>query len=431
MRFGIGRRDITPPLYTHMHGYAARRDTNDGVNDPLTFTAIVMEEGGRRALVGAADICTFPNDGSVSGFLEQVGKAIGCPADSVMLNASHTHGGPRMPSSSRYWRDFPSRTVMEYRDQLYAQVLEAAREAADNLVEGSLWYGEGKTRLPMNRRPERNGRVVNAPNPDGPVDDRMQLLLLRKATGEAAAVGIKVSCHPVATGAQHLITADWPGAWRAAFSDVFGPDVVPFFLQGAGADARPRHVAEGGHWRAMKHAELAEIGDELLAETLAILTGMNLRPVDNLTLEGKINVVQAPCERQYTTREQLESLKDEGGLLQQYAEAGLACLDMGEEIPEEVAFQVQTLWLNRDMALIGLDVEPLCGLTKTVEEAVAPAQAVLLGYTNGCIGYTPDTEEMKRGGYETGSYLPNVWSGPLMPGLEDLFASAVVRHVES
>ena len=40
MRFGIGRRDITPPLYTHMHGYAARRDTNDGVNDPLTFTKL-------------------------------------------------------------------------------------------------------------------------------------------------------------------------------------------------------------------------------------------------------------------------------------------------------------------------------------------------------------------------------------------------------
>ena len=124
-------------------------------------------------------------------------------------------------------------------------------------------------------------------------------------------------------------------------------------------------------------------------------------------------------------------MKDEGGLLQQYAEAGLARLDMGEAIPEEVAFQVQTLWLNRDMALIGLNAEPLCGLAKTVEDAVAPAQAVLLGYTNGCIGYTPDTEEMKRGGYETGSYLPNVWSGPLMPGLEDLFASAVVRHVES
>ena len=41
MRFGIACRDITPPLYTYMHGYAARRDTNDGVNDPLTFTAIL------------------------------------------------------------------------------------------------------------------------------------------------------------------------------------------------------------------------------------------------------------------------------------------------------------------------------------------------------------------------------------------------------
>ncbi|MDE2700022.1 MAG: hypothetical protein OXI23_14210, partial [Gemmatimonadota bacterium] len=205
-------------------------------------------------------------------------------------------------------------------------------------------------------------------------------------------------------------------------------DVIPFFLQGAGADARPRHVAEGDHWRAMKHAELAKIGDELLAETLAILTGMNLRPIDNLTLQGKINVVQAPCERQYTTREQLESLKDEGGLLQQYAKAGLERLDMGEEIPDQVAFQVQTLWLNRDLVLIGLDVEPLCGLARTVEEIVAPAQAVLLGYTNGCVGYTPDTEEMKRGGYETGSYLPKLWSGPLKPGLEDLFASAVVLH---
>ncbi len=66
-------------------------------------------------------------------------------------------------------------------------------------------------------------------------------------------------------------------------------------------------------------------------------------------------------------------LKGEGGLLQQYAEAGLERLDKGEDIPDQVAFQVQTLWLNRDMALIGLDVEPLCGLAKTVEEAVAPA----------------------------------------------------------
>jgi hypothetical protein len=229
---------------------------------------------------------------------------------------------------------------------------------------------------------------VNAPNPEGEIDDRMQLLVFRKPGGEVAAVCMKVSCHPVATGAQHLLTADYPGAWRAAFSKAFGPEVLPVFLQGAGADARPRHVADGDEWRAMKHAELPTIGDELLAETLAILTGTGLRQLEGLTLKGKINAVKAPKEAK-------------------------------EDAPDYMEFHVQTLWLNSELALIGLDSEPLCGLGKIVEAAVAPKQAMFLGYTNGSRAYTPDTQEMKRGGYETG--------GHFLPGLEDLFAKAVAR----
>ncbi|MDP6779840.1 MAG: hypothetical protein QGI83_23990 [Candidatus Latescibacteria bacterium] len=428
MRFGIGRRDITPPFYTHMHGYAGRKDTYDRINDPLTLTAVVLEEGKNRALLAAADICTFPNDGTLSELLAKVGKAVGCAPDNVMLNASHTHGGPRLPSPSLYWAGFRASTADQYRDFLYCEVLEAANEAVDNLADGSLWFGEGKTQLPMNRRPEREGGVANAPNPGGPVDNRLHLLALKKATGELAGVGMRISCHPVATGAQHAITADFPGAWRAAFSDTFGPDVVPFFLQGSGADARPHHVREEDHWRAMKHGELSVIGDELMAEMMAVLTSTALREVEDLTLIGKINVAHAPCEKRYTSRKQLKPLADAGGLQQQYAEACLGRLDRGEKIPDHVDFHVQTLWLNRELALIGLDVEPLCGLGSIVESAVAPKTGVLLGYNSGCIGYTPDSHEMMRGGYETNSYLPSVWCGPLLPGLERLFADAVVRR---
>jgi hypothetical protein len=375
MRFGLAHCEIVPPFSTTMRGYSARKDTFDGVNDPLTFTAIILEEGESRALLGAADLCGFPDDDSIPGLLAQLGEEVGCPPDNVMLNASHTHGGPSVGE--------------RYRDWLYEQILAAVHEAADSMSEGTLWYGEGKTRLPMNRRLERDDQVVNAPNPEGPVDDRMQLLIFRKPGGEVAAVGMKVSCHPVATGAQHLLTADYPGAWRAAFSRAFGPQVLPFFLQGAGADARPRHVADGDRWRAMKHDELSTIGDELLTETLAILTGTDLRQLKGLTLNGKINAVKAPKEAE-------------------------------EETPDHVEFHVQTLWLNSELVFIGLDAEPLCGLGKTVEEAVAPKQVMLLGYTNGCRAYTPDTHEMKRGGYETG--------GHFLPGLESLFAQAVKNH---
>jgi hypothetical protein len=447
MRFGIATRDITPPFPTSMAGYGARRDHFDGVNDPLTFTAVVLEAGERRALLGAADLCNFPDDEALRPLLDRLADALHCPRDHVLLNASHTHGGPKLPSHSAYYRRrYDTSAAERYAEWLFGQVVDAAQEAAGNLREGTLWYGEGPTALPMNRRPDRDGQVPNAPNPGGPVDDRLQLLVFRDAANDMVAVGLKVSCHPVATGAQHLLTADFPGAWRAEFSRAFGPGVTPFFLQGAGADARPWHAAEGDHWRPLKHAELPTIGRELLAESLRLLTsppdpgglgGGRLRKIGNLTLEGKIQAVNAPCERRYTQREQFQEIRNgtasvpyTSGMAREYAEEALQFLDAGQEVPDHAVFHVQTLWLNPEFALIGLDAEPLCGLGRVVEAAASPATALLLGYTNGCVSYIPDTAEMKRGGYETESYLYRCWTGPLQPGLENLLAQAVARRAD-
>lgn len=430
MRFGIGVREITPQARMRMYGYAARQDVFDGVNDPLTFTALVLEDGGNRAVLGAADLGSFPNDEGVAALRERMGKAAGCPADHVMLNASHTHGGPALPRRSG--TEPPGNGAAEqYRDRAFDQMAAAVEDAAGKLQDGSLWHARGKTRLPMNRRPERNGEVVNAPNPSGGTDDRLDVLLVRDAENRPAAVGIRVSCHPVATGAQHLITADYVGAWRAAFSKAFGPHVAPFFLQGAGADARPRHAADGEEWRMVSHADLPGMGDELLAETLSILaTGKQTR-LDPLALQGTVNTVAAPCEERYTTREAFEAIRSESGLLGRYAERAIQRLDDGDSIPDHVDFDVQTLWLNKGLALIGLNVEPLYALGAKVEQSVAPREGLLLGYNNGCLGYTPDREEMARGGYETSSYLYSVWTGPLAPGIEDVFASGVAPYQEA
>lgn len=429
MRFGIAQCEITPPFPTPMAGYGGRQDSYDDVNDPLTFTALVLEANGRRALLGAADLCTFPEDGSTPQWIAQLAQVVGCPEENVLLNASHTHGGPLLPGRSIYSRSLRNiGAARQYATWLRERVIETAREAVGQLREGSLWYGEGHTALPMNRRRERNGQIHNAPNPEGPVDNRLQLLAVREATGALAGVGIRVSCHPVATGAQHRLTADYPGAWRAEFARAFGPRVIPFFLQGVGGDARPRHAADGERWRALKHAELPELGRELLADTLDVLTRGGLRPLDDLVLAGRLNLVQAPCERRYVSREPLEEmLKSATGYQKMYAEECLRLLETGEGVPDHAEFRVQTLWLTRDLALIGLDVEPLVGLGRFVETAIAPRQAMVLGYTNGCVSYLPDSAELARGGYEASSYLYEPWSGPLLPGVERLIADAVYR----
>jgi hypothetical protein len=284
----------------------------------------------------------------------------------------------------------------------------------------------------MNRRPDRDGQVPNAPNPGGPVDDRMQVLAVRDAAERLVAVGLRLSCHPVATGAQHLLTADYPGAWRAEFARAFGPGVTPFFLQGAGADARPAVVANGDKWRQLAYSELRALGRSILAESLAVLTSNRLQPLGRLALKGRIVPVVVPCARTYTRPEDLQKLLEGKEYWQrEYAKECLRMLAEGETIPDRVTFRVQTLWLDRETAVIGLDAEPLCALGRVVESSVAPRRALFLGYTNGCVAYTPDRREMARGGYEAESFFFEPWTGALEPGMEDLFAAAVVKSPDA
>ena len=429
MRFGVSTRDITPSFPTAMHGYGMRHDAYDGVNDPVTFTALVLEEGDRRAVLGAADLCTFANDGTTPELLARVGEKVGCAGDNVMLCASHTHGGPKMPSSSATMENVRYLdATRQYSAWLADQAVAAAEEAASNMREGSLWFGEGKTSLPMNRRPDRDGDVPNAPNPGGPVDDRLQLLVVRDEVGDIASVGMRLSCHPVTTGAQHKITADFPGAWRAEFARAFGPDVTPFFLQGAGADARPRFAENGDCWRAVPHSELPDIGAELLQETLRVLTRGDLEPIGDLVLDGKINAVQAPCEKRHTTEDDFQKLlSSEDHYTRSYAEEGLRRLKAGDPYPDHVTYHVHTLWLNDGTALIGLDGEPLCGLGAFVESSVAPRRGMVLGYVDACLSYMPDTRELERGGYEAESYIYDNWTGPWKSGLEQTLADGVMK----
>ncbi|NCO37260.1 MAG: hypothetical protein COZ06_26770 [Armatimonadetes bacterium CG_4_10_14_3_um_filter_66_18] len=425
MHFGIATTDISPPFPTTMAGYGARYDHFDDIHDPLTFTALILEERGRRAFIGSADLITFENE-HVRALREKIAGLLGAPVDNVLLNASHTHGGPEMRAKGG---GGDTSSAGRYQQFLEEQVLTAASAAAADMQRGSLWYGLGKSGTPMNRRLERTGEIVNAPNREGPVDDRAQLLVLRGADGDMRALGLRLSCHPVATGAQHRITADYPGAFRAACRQAFGPGVTPFFLQGAGGDMRPAQVDDGEKWRQLRHDELPVIGEALLADCLRVLGRGALVPVGPLSLMGHLKVAKVPCVRLHAKRGELDRLLEKGDSLErQHAERIKASLDAGEGPREEVDVRVHTLWLTKDFAVVGIQGEVLIGLGACVEKALAPNRVLLLGYTNGCVGYLPDTKELKRGGYEQTSYLYSDWSGPFKPGLERVIAAAAKRH---
>ncbi len=429
LRFGIARADITPPFPTTMGGYAARQDHFDRVNDPLSAEVLILENNGARLVIVTADLITFEDEQAVD-LRHQIAEITKTSAECVLLNASHTHGGPEMRDKAVYFRSSrDTSSSSRYRQWLQQQLLDAVAQAAQNLAPGSLWLGCGKTAVNMNRRLERNGEIVNAPNPDGPVDDRLQVLALRNQEGQIRALGIRLSCHPVATGAQHLITADFPGAFKKACADALGADVMPFFLQGAGGDMRPAAASAGDRWRQLDHAELPAIGRQLLHETLAVLHQPHgLEQVIPGAFRGAYVEAEAPCERLYTTREDFVKLQQDGPPHYAfYPTRALARLDAGLTIPDRVKIGVQTLWLNDDLAIIGIQGEVLIGLGEYVEKSLLPKKAILLGYCNGCVSYLPDSHEVKRGGYEQMGYLYSIWTGPYKPGLEKTIAKAVTH----
>jgi Neutral/alkaline non-lysosomal ceramidase, N-terminal len=430
MRFGIANIDITPPFKTTMGGYASRQGLFDKVNDPLACTVIILEEHDRRAVIVAADLIAF-NDAHTTALRQQLADITDTVTENVLLNASHTHGGPEPRDKAMYFdKDRDTASSVKYQTWLDKQICKATATAMNDLKTGSLWYGTGKSLIPMNRRLERNGKIVNAPNPAGQVDDRLQLLAIKDQNGKLRALGIRLSCHPVATGAQNIITADFPGAFKATCIEELGSDVVPFFLQGAGGDMRPRAVADGDKWRQMPHCELAKIGQQLFNETLAVLNSDVMEELKSLELDGHFEYAKVACEHSYTTKEDFAKLsRCKINIEQLYAKNALHQLEAGKTIPDNVNIGVQTLWLTKDLAIVGIQGEVLVALGAYVENSIpALKQTILLGYSNGCVCYLPDTKELQRGGYEQMSYLYSGWTGQFKPNIEKTIAAAVYQQ---
>ena len=426
MRFGVSTASIVPPFKTRMYGYWNRFDPFDEVNDELTVTAVHLESDGSRALVCSADIGMFPSEGLTEKLIDRLSRAADCPPEHVLLNASHTHGGSAIPTHMPAGRAIEN-TESAYRFvELLGDRLEQATLAARASAQvGTLWYGCGKTSIPINRRLERDGQVVLAPNPAGAIEDRMRLLVLKGADGRLRAVGLLLSCHPVATGGAHLLTADFPGAWRAAFHSKYGESVTPFFLQGTGGDMRPRATANGDTFRSLGHAELEGVGRQMMQEMDAMLQG-GLERLEVGPFRAARRVASVPCERRYLTRGDFEGLlrgTNEG--LREYAGFALDRLQREGSVPDHQDYAVTTLWLNKETALIGIPAEVQTGLGRAIERALAPRRAMVLGYTNGNSSYLPGTQELARGGFECDAYLHEILTGPYRAGVEDHLVAAI------
>jgi len=434
---GIARVDITPPLPIDLVGYSRRWEAATEIRAPLTATALVLDGHQGRVAIVAADVPIIrPADADLVRIA--IGTAIDAPAENVLLNVSHTHGGPhthtggiKIGGDQRGHSD----NELAYIDYLPRQLVAAAQLATHGLTPVRVAGGAGSIDLNVNRR-ERNpeGRMILGWDPDGVCDRDVGVLRFDREDGSPLAIIVNYACHPVVVGPEDpAVNPDYPGPMRALLERVTGATCL--FLQGAAGNVLPlegffdhsgpeRTFGERLAVEALHVADRLEpVATDLVKEDYGSVTPISLyrhRPLDpqpHQPLVVASRVVAFPL-KPIPSIEAMEAERQ--GYLDQLEQA--AATGAGREILNPIEYHLN--WADDalrqrreggdyhevpaflqairigDSVIAAVPGEVFSEMAVQVKERSSAATTLFAGYSNGVVSYLPTAASYPAGGYE-------------------------------
>lgn len=215
LRAGAASRDITPANGDQFFGYARPDKTAEGVSLRLFARALVLESGGRRVALVAADLGAPQVRERV---LDHV-RPLGFDEDTLLFACTHTHAGPN-----------------DVGDWIAAQIGDAVAAAADAArpavagwgtatVDGANRSRSVEAHLANHGQDHQPGTATPELDPDGPDhtrDTTLRLLRVETPDGDPVAAWAQFPVHPTAyTPANTTYSADCSGAAVRRFAAGF------------------------------------------------------------------------------------------------------------------------------------------------------------------------------------------------------------------
>ncbi len=230
LRVGAARVDITPPAnpeYPPSGKYAHER---------LYIRAIVLDNGVTRAALIGADLSGLGEE-IWSLASKQIAEELKCPAENVIMSATHSHSairsGPPAPGVSRPPQQPTAPTV--------AAIMDAVRQAKAKLQPAQVGFGTGFSYLNVARDSvsEETHLWTQAANLDGPSDKTLAVVKFSSPSGEPIAAYVNYAMHPVNGYLVGITSADFPGAACRYVEQAFDDKMVMVWTQGASGDQNP------------------------------------------------------------------------------------------------------------------------------------------------------------------------------------------------
>ena len=243
---GAAEVDITPPVGTKLCGALEPR-TSIGVDDPLTFKAVVLESGGVKLAYVLADLIVLGREiGDAAVALAS--SRTGIPPANIVWAASHTHTGPY--TLPLFGDDHViDRKWLASLPEKFAQAVEAAHKSR-RPARLSRERGYCSKMIHNRRLKFKDGREINTwllhqgeaevqcLGTAAPVDPEVGIVCFDDEHGAPIAILWHFSLHANANFGPRF-SADYPGVVAGRLRERFGAGVVPIFVPGAEADINP------------------------------------------------------------------------------------------------------------------------------------------------------------------------------------------------
>lgn len=386
--------DITPDFQVELIGCYREDSKSQGVLHSLYAQVLVLEFCGRNYCLIAIDslgLTTTLSDELRFIVAEQLETSISC----VMLCFSHTHSAPAPLSPVN---------GEKYFHLMCDQIKKCVAEALEKLQPCKAGWAMTNTQIGENRR---GGCTV--------VDNRLGALKITSfTTGYPIAVILRITAHAnILMSSNNRVSSDYFGVAREKLRNYFLCPVI--LIQGAAGNIKPVGTDKilGG-----SIPDLDRISDILLNSAKQLR--FNMTEVNNLQMYSKKFDYYSDVPSEEESKQIADDAKESCGI------DGSEWLRECERLRRSsITLQVQEGKIQffnlNGGCFCGVPDEIFCEISLKASKRAHAPYLFLNGYTNGCTGYLPHSEEWVKGGYETlYSYLQFYqFHGHVMPFQQD------------
>jgi hypothetical protein len=413
MKAGFCEVDITPRVGVGLCGFGPFLNRMSiGVRDPLKARAAAFDLNGTQAVIVSCDLIGVSRD-IVDAVKAALFRQAGIPAEQVMIHCTHTHSGP---NTGGYvgWGNIDEPYLMI----LPGRIAKACLGALDRLHEVVVSHAappcEG---VGLNREHDKDAPALNEclkpdwrPAKPELTDTRCQVLACTDAaSGRLDGFMAYFGCHPVVCCATtRYIHGDFAGVAMNLLEREH-PGAVGLFLQGAQGDVNSCVVH--------KPEQEAMLALDVIAARFAnaVRAGLgqaNPLQVDVLRCVSRMKPFASkdlPLSRVKEWLAEQEAIVHADGATDVDSGVRMAVvlvntlrmlaarMERGEDLIVQTG-EVQGIRLG-PVAFLGAPFEIMQPIKNEVVAAAKSAIPLVMGLTNGSMGYAPDKAVAARGGY--------------------------------